>query len=230
MVARLHEAIGELRCGLVGAAMQRLSYLDDRRPAELAPSVSDAVICGFGRLGNWFGLERWGRRAGHRHRREGPDERLPPALGSPRQPEGAGAVLETGTDLMLRHAYLFGARHILPRRPRQHRHPATREPPRQGARYPGRHGRAAATAGPRTSTSASSAPQSVPRAAIELPEDLHSARPAAPAEIARLVPRAGVIGRPLATEQGIPPPLIITECALKLVVEQVTQVLERYPA
>jgi GT2 family glycosyltransferase len=36
-VARLHEAIVSLRCGLVGAAVQGLSYLDDHRPAELAP-------------------------------------------------------------------------------------------------------------------------------------------------------------------------------------------------
>lgn len=37
VVARLHEAIVALRCGLVGAAVQGLSYLDDHRPAELAP-------------------------------------------------------------------------------------------------------------------------------------------------------------------------------------------------
>jgi hypothetical protein len=36
-IARLHEAIVELRCGLVGAAMQGVSYLHDRRPAQLAP-------------------------------------------------------------------------------------------------------------------------------------------------------------------------------------------------
>jgi GT2 family glycosyltransferase len=36
-VARLHEAIVELGCGLVGAAMQGVSYLGDRRPAQLAP-------------------------------------------------------------------------------------------------------------------------------------------------------------------------------------------------
>ena len=36
-VGRLHEAILELGCGLVGAAVQGLSYLDDVRPAELAP-------------------------------------------------------------------------------------------------------------------------------------------------------------------------------------------------
>jgi GT2 family glycosyltransferase len=36
-LARLHEAIGTLRCGLVGAAVQGLSYLDDCRPHELAP-------------------------------------------------------------------------------------------------------------------------------------------------------------------------------------------------
>jgi hypothetical protein len=36
-IARLHEAIAELGCGLVGAAMQGVSYLDDRRPAQLAP-------------------------------------------------------------------------------------------------------------------------------------------------------------------------------------------------
>ena len=36
-VGRLHEAIVTLRCGLVGGAVQGLSYLDDVRPAELAP-------------------------------------------------------------------------------------------------------------------------------------------------------------------------------------------------
>jgi GT2 family glycosyltransferase len=36
-LARLHEAIQALDCGLVGAAVQGLSYLDDHRPDELAP-------------------------------------------------------------------------------------------------------------------------------------------------------------------------------------------------
>lgn len=36
-VGRLHEAIVALGCGLVGSAVQGLSYLDDHRPAELAP-------------------------------------------------------------------------------------------------------------------------------------------------------------------------------------------------
>jgi GT2 family glycosyltransferase len=36
-VARLHEAITTLGCGMVGAAMQGVSYLHDRRPAQLAP-------------------------------------------------------------------------------------------------------------------------------------------------------------------------------------------------
>ncbi len=36
-VARLHEAITVLGCGLVGAAVQGLSYAEDHRPAELVP-------------------------------------------------------------------------------------------------------------------------------------------------------------------------------------------------
>jgi GT2 family glycosyltransferase len=36
-VGRLYEAIVTLRCGLVGSAVQGLSYLDDVRPAELEP-------------------------------------------------------------------------------------------------------------------------------------------------------------------------------------------------
>jgi len=36
-VARLHEAIVTLGCGVVGSAMQGVSFLDDRRPAQLAP-------------------------------------------------------------------------------------------------------------------------------------------------------------------------------------------------
>ena len=34
-LARLHEAIASCGCGLVGAAMQGVSFLDDRRPAQL---------------------------------------------------------------------------------------------------------------------------------------------------------------------------------------------------
>lgn len=34
-VARLHEALGKLRCGFVGAAVQGQSYVDGRRPDEL---------------------------------------------------------------------------------------------------------------------------------------------------------------------------------------------------
>lgn len=36
-VTRLHRTIVELGCGLVGAAVQGLSHLDDHRPEELAP-------------------------------------------------------------------------------------------------------------------------------------------------------------------------------------------------
>ncbi|MBF6135179.1 glycosyltransferase [Nocardia otitidiscaviarum] len=36
-ISRLHSAITELRCGLVGCAVQGLSYLDDHRPEELSP-------------------------------------------------------------------------------------------------------------------------------------------------------------------------------------------------
>jgi GT2 family glycosyltransferase len=36
-LGRLHSAIAELECGFVGNAVQGLSYLDDRRPRELAP-------------------------------------------------------------------------------------------------------------------------------------------------------------------------------------------------
>lgn len=37
MLARLHAALASLGCGFVGAAVQGLSYLGDRRPAETAP-------------------------------------------------------------------------------------------------------------------------------------------------------------------------------------------------
>ncbi len=37
VLARLRRALGDLRCGLVAAAMQGLSHVDDRRPAQCAP-------------------------------------------------------------------------------------------------------------------------------------------------------------------------------------------------
>ncbi|HEV2778892.1 MAG TPA: glycosyltransferase [Actinophytocola sp.] len=36
-ISLLRKAIGELRCGLVGSAVQGLSYVDDERPEELEP-------------------------------------------------------------------------------------------------------------------------------------------------------------------------------------------------
>ena len=41
--------------------------------------VADSVICGFGRLGSWFGVERWSLAARHDRVRQGRDQRLPPA-------------------------------------------------------------------------------------------------------------------------------------------------------
>ncbi len=60
MVTRLHEALQSSGCGFVGAAVQGLSYLDDRRPHEVGsfelwcgPPVPEAVQPGAP------GFERW---------------------------------------------------------------------------------------------------------------------------------------------------------------------------
>ena len=56
--------------------------------------VIDSVICAFGRLGTWFGVERWPDvRAGHDHVRQGRDQRLHPARRRRGQRRDRGAVL-----------------------------------------------------------------------------------------------------------------------------------------
>ncbi len=44
--------------------------------------VIDSVICAFGRLGTWFGIERWDVDARHDHLRQGRDQRIPAARGA----------------------------------------------------------------------------------------------------------------------------------------------------
>ena len=56
--------------------------------------VIDSVICAFGRLGTWFGVERWPDvRARPDHLRQGRDERLPAARRRDRLGRGRRAVL-----------------------------------------------------------------------------------------------------------------------------------------
>ena len=49
---------------------QRVREICDRHDVLL---ISDEVICGFGRLGHWFGCERYGWQAGHHDLRQGHD-------------------------------------------------------------------------------------------------------------------------------------------------------------
>ena len=59
------------------AATSRRSQRSAATPA--CCSSCDSVICGFGRLGSWFGFERFGVEPGPGHLRQGRDERLSPA-------------------------------------------------------------------------------------------------------------------------------------------------------
>ena len=100
--------------------------------------VADCVICGFGRLGSWCGVERFGRRAGHDHLREGRHERLPAARR--RRSSAAASPSRSGTATARRssatarrtpaHATCCAAG------ARQPRHPRARgaHPARRGAR------------------------------------------------------------------------------------------------
>ena len=52
---------------------QRVREICDRHGVLL---ISDEVICSWGRLGHWFGCERYGYHAGHDHDRQGHHLRL----------------------------------------------------------------------------------------------------------------------------------------------------------
>ena len=72
--------------------------------------IADEVITGFGRLGEWFGSERFGLQPGPRHRREGPHLRLRAARRGDRErvasPSPSGAA-DTNGDLPPR-LYVLG--------------------------------------------------------------------------------------------------------------------------
>ena len=78
--------------------------------------VVDAVICGFGRLGTWFGIER-GRGAGDDRVREGGHERLPAAGRGDRFGPSRRAVLaRAGGPGVSARAHIRRARDVLRRR------------------------------------------------------------------------------------------------------------------
>ena len=68
---------------------QRVREICDRYGVLL---VSDEVICAFGRLGHWFGAERYDYRAGHHHHGQGTDQRVLPARGHGGQRPAGRAV------------------------------------------------------------------------------------------------------------------------------------------
>ena len=97
--------------------------------------VIDAVICAFGRLGTWFGIERWGVE---------PDMIVfAKGVTSGYLPLGGVMISERiaepfwgepgGTDLPAR-LDLLRPPHVLRRRAREHRHPRARRPDRARAR------------------------------------------------------------------------------------------------
>ncbi|GAA4921587.1 glycosyl transferase family 2 [Actinomycetospora succinea] len=59
-LARLHRALGELRCGMVGAAMQALGHAEDRRPHEVGSfSVWDGPVEPERLVKDGPGWDRW---------------------------------------------------------------------------------------------------------------------------------------------------------------------------
>ena len=97
--------------------------------------VVDAVICAFGRLGTWFGIERWKRGALHDRVREGRDERLSPARRCHGLRADRRAVLARagGADLQARRD-VRRPPHVLRRRAREHRPAGARRPDRARTR------------------------------------------------------------------------------------------------
>ena len=88
--------------------------------------VIDSVICGFGRLGTWFGIERWGVKPDDDHVRQGRHERLPAARRGDRLRARCRAVLASaGRPRAPARADLRRPRDLLRGRAGQHR-PARR--------------------------------------------------------------------------------------------------------
>ena len=173
--------------------------------------VIDSVICAFGRLGTWFGVERWPEvKPGHDHVRQGRDQRLPPARRRDRRRRGRGAVLRR------------------PRQPDAAPRRDVRRPPdvlRGGARRARRlRGRGPDRARPRAGAaahstrsrrwptirpSARSAPALGLLGAVALSEDALAADPGAVAKLAAGAREAGVLVRPLLRGVAVSPPLIV---------------------
>ncbi len=101
--------------------------------------VVDAVIAGFGRLGEWFGPGALGHPPGHDHVREGRHQRLPAARRRRHQRHDRGAVLGRAEPAVVPpRADLRGAPDVLRGRARQPRHHRARGPARPRARAAGR--------------------------------------------------------------------------------------------
>ena len=91
---RLLRRAGDRRRRRLPAAARATSRASPRcASAHGVLLVVDSVICGFGRLGNWFGIERWNVEARHDRVRQGRHQRLPPARRRDRLRAGRRAVL-----------------------------------------------------------------------------------------------------------------------------------------
>ena len=132
---------------------QRVREICDRHDVLL---ISDEVICTWGRLGHYFGCERYGYQPGHHHDGEGADLRLRPDGGDDRLRPGLMEPFARGQGDVRPRLHLRRASRWPPRRDGQPRHlrargplrprPAKegefRERARDAARHPDRRRRA----------------------------------------------------------------------------------------
>ena len=187
--------------------------------------VCDSVIAGFGRLGTWFGIERWDVRARHAHLRQGRDQRLPAARRRRRRRQGRGALLG-GRRLVPPRPDLLRAPDRVRRRDGQPRHHRARGPARPRARARGRDRLGAAPAGRPPAGGRDPHRHRRPgRDRLRRPRRWPR-RPTCRRACSRALRERGVLLRPLGDGLAFSPPLVITREQVDHVAEVAGEALE----
>ena len=187
--------------------------------------VCDSVIAGFGRLGTWFGIERWGVRPDMLTFAKGVTSGYLPLGGVVVGAKVAAPFWEDGA--WFRHGPdLLRAPDGVRRRDGQPRHHRARGPARPRARARGRDRPRAAPRWATTRWWARSAPASAPWARSPSRREALAEAPDLPARLFAALRERGVLLRPLGDGLAFSPPLVITREQVEHVAEVAGEALE----
>ncbi len=187
--------------------------------------VVDSVICAFGRLGDWFGVERWGIRPDMITFAKGVTSGYLPLGGVMVAPQIADPFWE-GKGRPFRHGATYAGHPVCCAAALANIDVLERDNLyRRGGQLEGRLLAALGAVADHPAVAEVRGGVGL-LGAVELREELLSERPGAVADLQMAVRRAGVLVRPLGTAVAVSPPLVVTDDEIDLLASAIAEGLD----